>query len=61
LEAVRNQSSNEIHEKIGGAAMTGMLDLADILELIMNGLNHGPLANQGFVQERYQDVGHILS
>lgn len=41
--------------------MAGMLDLADILELVVDGFDDGSLANQGFVEDRYQAVGHILS
>jgi len=33
LMAVGNESSNHMNDKIGGTAMTRMLDLRDILEL----------------------------
>ena len=35
-----------MNNKIGGTAMTRMLDLGNILELIDNGLNDGPFAKQ---------------
>ncbi len=39
-----NQTCQEVRQEIIGAAMPRMLDLADVFELIVDRLNHRPLA-----------------
>ena len=39
--------------------MPRMLDLQDILELIYDGLNDGPLTQQERIREREQPVYHV--
>ncbi len=42
--AVGNEPSNEVDEKVDRAAVTGMLNLANVFELIIDGLNDRSLA-----------------
>jgi hypothetical protein len=41
--AVGNEPSNQVHQKVDRAAMAGMLDLANVFELIIEGLDDGSL------------------
>ena len=41
--------------------MTGMVDLLDILELVVNGFNDGTFAKPEFVVEGDEAIGHILA
>ncbi len=47
--AVGNEPCDQVDQKVDGAAMAGMLDLADVFELIIDGLDDGPLAQEKFV------------
>jgi hypothetical protein len=49
LMAVGNKPSNQMNDKIDRTAMARMLDLRDILELIDNGLDNRPFAQQELV------------
>ena len=49
LMAVGNEPSNQMNDKIDRTAMARMLDLRDILELIDNGLDNRPFAQQELV------------
>ena len=42
LMAVSNEPSNQMDDKIGWAAVTRMLDLRNVLELVNDGLDDGP-------------------
>ena len=42
--AVGNQARDQIDKGVDRATMAGMLDLTDVFELIIDGLNDGPLA-----------------
>lgn len=42
--AVGNQPSNQVHQEVDWAAMTRMLDLADVFEPIVYGFNDGSIA-----------------
>jgi hypothetical protein len=44
LMAVGNESGDQMNDKIDGAAMSRMLNLGNVLELINNGFNDHPLA-----------------
>ena len=44
LMTIRGKSSNQMDDKIGRAAMAGMLDLGNILELVNDRFNDGPFA-----------------
>ena len=59
--AVGDQPSNEVDQEIGRAAMAGMFDLADILELVVDGLNDGPLAQEQLVRDLHEPIAHVLA
>ena len=46
LMTVSNESCNQMDDKIRGTAMPRMLDLRDVLELVNDGLNNRPFAEQ---------------
>ena len=49
LMAVGKESSNQMHHKIDGIAMTGMLNLRNILELVDNRLKNRPFAHEQLI------------
>jgi hypothetical protein len=49
--AVGRQRRHQVHEEIDGAAMAGVLDLADVLELIVDGLDNRAFAQQERIGE----------
>ena len=49
LMTVGNEPGNQMHHKMGGTAMTGMLDWRNILELVDNRFNNGSFAQQELV------------
>ena len=48
-------------EEVEGAAVRGVLNLTDILELIVDRLDQSPLAEQEFVCQGEQPVLHVLA
>ena len=44
--AVGNQATENIDHEVGGAAMPGMLNLGDVLELVNDGFDNGARAGQ---------------
>ncbi len=48
------------HE-IVGTAMAGMLDLADILELIIDRFDQCPFAQEQAIGQRQKDIAHVLA
>jgi hypothetical protein len=61
LMAVSNEPSDQVDQEVDWATMAGMLDLADVFELIIDGLDDRPLAQEGFVRQREQAVVHLLA
>ena len=41
---IGNQACDQVDQEVDGAAMAGMLDLTDVFELIIDGLDDGSLA-----------------
>ena len=58
---VGDQTGQQMRQEVVRAAMAGMLDLTHILELIVDALDDGPLAEQQFVGEREQAPTHVLA
>ncbi len=50
-----------MHKEVVRAAVTGVLDLADVLELIVDGLDERALAQQKLVGEVHEHTTHILA
>lgn|SRR5579875_1288 len=61
LVAVGKESSDQMNHKIDGTAMTRMLNLRDILELVDNGLNDCPFAYQQLIGKVHQMVLHVFA
>jgi len=50
-----------VDEEVEGTAVTRVLDLGDILELIDDGLDEGAFAQEQLIGERHEDVAHVLA
>src|SRR5579859_5274248 len=61
LITVGNESRQQMHDKIGRTAMTRMLDLRNVFELVNDGLNNGPFAQQELVRQRHELVFHVFA
>ncbi len=61
LMAVGNESSQQMHDKIGGTAMTRMLNLRNILELVDDGLDNRPFAQQQLIRQVHELVFHVFA
>ncbi|GHO62818.1 hypothetical protein KSC_017100 [Ktedonobacter sp. SOSP1-52] len=61
LMAVGNEPGNQMNHKIGGTTMTRMLDLRNILELVDNGLDNRPFAQQELVRQMHEPVFHVFA
>ncbi len=61
LVAVGDEPSEQVDEEIVGTAMAGMLDLADVLELVVDALNDRSLAQQELVGGGEDPLAHILA
>lgn len=59
LKAVGNQPGDQMSHEIDGAAMTGVFNLRDVLELINDGFNDGALTQQQLVAQQHQLVFHV--
>lgn len=59
-QSIGDQTSHEMGHEIGAATMTGVLDLALILENVIDRFDQGTLAQQGFIEQRHQLVFHVL-
>ena len=59
--AIGDQPTQHIDNEIDRAAMPGMLNLGDVLELIDNAFDDGSFAQQDLVSQRDQAVLHILA
>ena len=58
--AIGDQPGDDIDETIEWAAMAGMLNLGDVLELIYNALDDGPFSQEQFVRQRDQAIFHVF-
>jgi hypothetical protein len=58
---VGDQPRQEVRQEIVGAAMAGMLDLADVLELVVDALDDRPLAQQELVGGGQNALAHVLA
>ena len=60
LIGVGDQSRQQVDQEIDLRAMTCVLDLADVLELVVDGFDQRSFAQQEFIDHRHQLVLHIL-
>jgi hypothetical protein len=59
--AISDQTGNDIDEAVGGTAVTGMLNLRDVFELIHDAFNDGTFPQKQLVHQGYQAIFHVLS
>jgi hypothetical protein len=61
LMAVGKKASKQMDHKIGGAAVAGVLNLRNVLELVDDGPGGGSFAHQELVAQVHQAAGHVLT
>ena len=54
------KSGRQVDNEIGHTAMTRVLDLANVLELIVDSFYQGAFAQQQFVNQRHELVFHVF-
>ena len=59
LAAIGNQATHQIDEEIHWTAMTRVLDLRDIFQLVNNCLDNRALSQQNLIEDRHEFVFHI--
>ncbi len=59
--AVGDKASDQVDHEVRGAAMAGVLDLADVLELIGDGLDDRSFAQEDLVRPGDQALVHVLA
>ncbi len=57
--AVSNQAAHQVDQEIGDAAMPRVFNLRNVLKLINDGFDNGPLSQQQFVAQRHQAIFHV--
>src|SRR5690242_19072824 len=61
LMTVSDQPSKQMDDKIRRTAMTSMLDLRNILELVNDGLNNRSFAQQQCVRQMHEMILHVVA
>ncbi len=61
MPSVSNQTGDEIDEKVGRAAVAGVFNLGDILELVNDGLDYETFACQQLVLEKDESIAHVFA
>ena len=61
LPSVGDQPSDQVNECVGRTSVSGVLNLADVFELLIDGFNQGPLPEEDFVHEVQQLGFHLLT
>jgi hypothetical protein len=61
LRAIGNQSGDQVDQEVDQATVAGMLDLADVFELIIDGLGDGLLTQEKFVRSVEQTMTRLLA
>ncbi len=59
LVAIGNQSANNVDQAIDRRAVTGMLDLGNVFQLVNNGFDDGAFPQQQAVCQGHQAIFHI--
>lgn len=59
--AVGAEAGHQMDQEVERTAMAGMLDLADVLELVVDRLDERPLAQEQLVAQVHEDVAHVLA
>ncbi len=61
LKAISNEACDQIDQEVDGVAMTGLLDLRDVFELIRDGFDDGTFVQGEFVRPVEQTVVHLFT
>jgi len=61
LVAISGETGEQVNEEIAGAAVAGVLDLRDVLELVNDRLEGRPLAQQEPIGELEELLAHVLA
>lgn len=61
LPSVSNQTGDEIDEKVGRAAVAGVFNLGDILELVNDSLNDETFTRQQLVFKNDESILHVFA
>ena len=61
LMSVSNEASDDINKKVGDTPMTRMGNLRNVFELVIDGLDERPLAEQQFVSQRQKAGLHVFA
>ena len=56
-----NQPSDQVDECVDVASMSGVLNLADVFELVIDVFNQGSLPKEDFIYEVHQLGFHVLA
>ena len=59
--AIGDQSGHQVDQEVIDAAVTGMSDLRDVLQLVDYRFDKGPLTQHELVKQRQQTVLHVLA
>lgn len=58
-ETISSDSRENVDNEVVERAVPGVLYLCDVLQLVVDGLNDGPLAQQNLVLRTHEHVPHI--
>ena len=61
LQAIGDQTCDQVDKEIDKTAMPGMLDLRNVLQLVVDGLDDRAFSEQQFINPGHQAVLHILA
>ena len=61
LVGVGHQRGQNIDHGIDEAAVPGVLDLLDVVDLVVDGFDDGTLAQQQLIGQGHEFVGHVLA
>jgi hypothetical protein len=61
MMAVGDEAGEQMDDEVHRAAMAGVLDLTDVFELIVDGLDERAFAQEELLGEVHQDGAHVLA
>lgn len=61
MVGIGDQARDHVDHEVGDTAVAGEIDLADVLDLVVDGLDQRPLAQQQLVEQRHEAVGHVFA
>ena len=61
VDGIGNQIGDEIDQETGTAAVPGVLNLRDVVELVINGLNDGAFAQEQLDLKGHEAVLHVVA